>query len=472
MKRAILVTLVVVSVSSPAFAQTGYIGLFSDPTYVDCEFNDIMPALVPVYVVHKSCPGATGSQWKVQEGGGFTCTFVGEIHVFPQTIGSTYTGITIDYEACLSSDILLATINYFCNGLSPTCSYLEVVPDPASGTGMIEVLDCANPPNVLPGNGSRLYVNNDGSCPGCGEINSPCDVWPVSLNYDSVMVGDHKDMSFTIANDGFGMLSGTVSESCSDFDILSGGGEYTMFPGETLVVSVRFEPPSVGPHTCTVETGSGLCYDVYCTGYAWAPPACQVDPAVLDFGTVKTGSSKDSSFTITNVGGGELMGTVEATCHHYTIVSGDGYYYLEGGQSRIVVVRYTPRWNGPHTCLIETGASCGGDVECTGVGDFGTGIGDERGPVAFALYQNYPNPFNPHTTISYSVDREEDVVLAIYDITGKHVRTLVNRPMTPGVYEEEWDGKGANGLNVTSGIYFYRLKAGQRVLTRKMVLTK
>jgi hypothetical protein len=89
-----------------------------------------------------------------------------------------------------------------------------------------------------------------------------------------------------------------------------------------------------------------------------------------------------------------------------------------------------------------------------------------------SLSQNYPNPFNPSTTIRFSLDRVEAVSLAIYDNAGRHVRTLVDRRMTPGPYQESWDGKNAAGQIVSSGMYFYRLKAGKKFLTKKMIFLK
>ena len=89
------------------------------------------------------------------------------------------------------------------------------------------------------------------------------------------------------------------------------------------------------------------------------------------------------------------------------------------------------------------------------------------------LYQNHPNPFNPSTTIPFSVNRLETITtLKIYDVTGNHVRTLVNRRISPGHYSEGWDGQDGNGRQVASGTYFYRLKSGKETLTKKMVLLR
>jgi C1A family cysteine protease len=90
----------------------------------------------------------------------------------------------------------------------------------------------------------------------------------------------------------------------------------------------------------------------------------------------------------------------------------------------------------------------------------------------FALDQNYPNPFNPRTTIRYSIDRDALVVLSVYDVSGKLVRNLVNRKLAAGGYTEAWDGRDENGGEVVSGIYFFRLKAGNRMLHRKAVLLR
>ena len=85
----------------------------------------------------------------------------------------------------------------------------------------------------------------------------------------------------------------------------------------------------------------------------------------------------------------------------------------------------------------------------------------------FSLHQNYPNPFNPNTTIRFEVETHRHATLHIYDITGRVVKTLVDEQLQPGEYEVQWDAS-----NVASGVYFYRLHAGDRQITRKLVLLK
>lgn len=92
--------------------------------------------------------------------------------------------------------------------------------------------------------------------------------------------------------------------------------------------------------------------------------------------------------------------------------------------------------------------------------------GSER-PMATQLKQNYPNPFNPTTVIGYDVAEQSNVTLDVYDMTGRKVATLVNRQQAPGSYRVNFDGS-----NLASGMYLYRLTAGQTVQTRKLMLVK
>jgi hypothetical protein len=88
------------------------------------------------------------------------------------------------------------------------------------------------------------------------------------------------------------------------------------------------------------------------------------------------------------------------------------------------------------------------------------------------LFQNYPNPFNPTTTISFGLPQDVYVDLAVYTSQGKLVKRLVDDVMSSGVKEVLWDGTSENGSRVGSGVYFYRIKAGKIVETRKMILLK
>ena len=90
----------------------------------------------------------------------------------------------------------------------------------------------------------------------------------------------------------------------------------------------------------------------------------------------------------------------------------------------------------------------------------------------FELYQNFPNPFNPLTVINYQLPIDNWVTLKIYDILGHEVKTLVMQPQTAGHHTVRWDGRDNSGKQVSSGIYIYRLKSGELVKSRKMLLTR
>jgi hypothetical protein len=88
------------------------------------------------------------------------------------------------------------------------------------------------------------------------------------------------------------------------------------------------------------------------------------------------------------------------------------------------------------------------------------------------LYQNSPNPFNPSTTISFYVPERCRVVLEVYNLEGKMVARLCDAQLEKGTNAVRWDGRGVSGNQASSGIYFYRLRAGDKVLSRKMVLLR
>jgi hypothetical protein len=93
-------------------------------------------------------------------------------------------------------------------------------------------------------------------------------------------------------------------------------------------------------------------------------------------------------------------------------------------------------------------------------------------PGQFGLSQNYPNPFNPSTVIQYQLAQDSHVGLTIYDILGQKIKTLVSGMQQAGYYNITWDGTNNSGNKVASGIYIYRLQAGNFTKTLKMNLLK
>jgi hypothetical protein len=93
-------------------------------------------------------------------------------------------------------------------------------------------------------------------------------------------------------------------------------------------------------------------------------------------------------------------------------------------------------------------------------------------PRSYGLSQNYPNPFNPETEIAYQLPKEGQVSVAIYNIHGQLVRTLVNSHQVAGTHRVRWDGRTGDGNEVSSGVYLYRMVSGDYRATRKMLMIK
>ena len=98
-----------------------------------------------------------------------------------------------------------------------------------------------------------------------------------------------------------------------------------------------------------------------------------------------------------------------------------------------------------------------------------SGVNDSDNKVVndFTLYQNYPNPFNPNTNINYTIPNGNFVSITVYDVLGNKIETLVNEYKSAGSYETRF-----NGENFSSGVYYYQLRSGSRVFTKKMLLIK
>jgi hypothetical protein len=96
----------------------------------------------------------------------------------------------------------------------------------------------------------------------------------------------------------------------------------------------------------------------------------------------------------------------------------------------------------------------------------------ESKPECFSLSQNYPNPFNPQTRISYSLPQDAHVCLSVYNILGQKVKILLDKHQSAGVQTVSWNGTDDKGNQVSSGVYFYKLSAGEFSDMKKMLLVK
>jgi len=107
--------------------------------------------------------------------------------------------------------------------------------------------------------------------------------------------------------------------------------------------------------------------------------------------------------------------------------------------------------------------------------DFMTDVGEDDLsilPTDYSLSANYPNPFNPMTTIEFSLPKRSHVRISVYNILGQEVITLIDEDRSAGTYTITWDGRGGSGRQAATGIYLYRMQAGEYIETKKMVLLK
>jgi hypothetical protein len=93
-------------------------------------------------------------------------------------------------------------------------------------------------------------------------------------------------------------------------------------------------------------------------------------------------------------------------------------------------------------------------------------------PKVYSLVGNYPNPFNPTTTIVYRLPERAEVTLAVFDIIGRLVKVIFTGTQNEGEYSQSWDGIDNNGLKVSSGVYFYKMKTDSYMYAKKMMLLK
>jgi hypothetical protein len=206
----------------------------------------------------------------------------------------------------------------------------------------------------------------DMPCTGTGVAPGLCYVHPTSLDFGTVTVGNSSDKAFAITNVGTATLSGSITETSDDYSLPVGGGSYSLPPGDSLTVTVRFAPAAAGTRTCMIETGA-LCATVMCTGVGELPPACEITVSSLNFGTVEVGAYKDTTFSIINTGGGVLSGDASVTQGAFSIV-GETAFSLIATQSATFTVRFAPTSLGPAEGTIDMDSGFCSNIPCTGTG--------------------------------------------------------------------------------------------------------
>jgi hypothetical protein len=164
MKKALLLSMVLVCCASLAFAQGGSIGLFADPGGANCNIADAAPGLCNVYVVHVLGPAVSASEFGISAP---TCLLAGFLSYTPMFAvdiafnpAMPLEGRSVGYGGCLASPVHISTLGYFCQALTGPCCLQTVIPH--LGTGVINAVDCDS--NLLAATGGAAIWNSNSTC--------------------------------------------------------------------------------------------------------------------------------------------------------------------------------------------------------------------------------------------------------------------------------------------------------------------
>ncbi len=192
----------------------------------------------------------------------------------------------------------------------------------------------------------------------------------------------------------------------------------------------------------------------------------------LSFGPVAVGQDLSLLLDVENTGNGDLQvhtlatGTAEFSVNLESLV-------IPPSGSRAIQVTFAPLLAGTRLDTLWLASNDPArpvlPLPLQGIGGDGVAVGD-FGPRALRL-GSAPNPFGPATAIRFSLPAPERVWLQVYDVKGRLLRELISgERLSAGDYRRAWDGRDSEGMSLSSGIYFTRLRAGGRVLTRKLTL--
>lgn len=219
-----------------------------------------------------------------------------------------------------------------------------------------------------------------------------------------------------------------------------------------------------------VDTISGNIYNLI------SNPTCAFSPGEKIMDSLKSklrdtlvicGQTSDPKRILTDTAIAVVLGTNRSTrnfaggnfneLNTYTRYAG-GVGVLNAGQNGMSLNMY----NTLRGCVINGNVIGDTNYTLVGLSEISSEV-----PIQFVLNQNYPNPFNPTTQISFDIPKTAFVELIVYDASGREIKKLVNQNLSAGSYKADW-----NASFNSSGVYFYKLSAGEYTETKKMVLAK
>jgi hypothetical protein len=216
---------------------------------------------------------------------------------------------------------------------------------------------------------------------------------------------------------------------------------------------------------------SGTLRDLYSVSFS----NVDIGSAVGEYGTILRTTNGGTTWTMQTSGTvNDLIGVSFTDANNGTAVGASGTILrtTNGGTLWAIQKSGTTNWlldvflSSPNIGVVV--GECGTILRTTNGGvSFIEEEQIDEIPTEFLISQNYPNPFNPSTKLSYSITQSSLVTLKVFDVLGSESETLVNEEKTVGNYELNW-----NAANLPSGVYFYRLQAGEYTSVKKMILLK
>lgn len=200
-------------------------------------------------------------------------------------------------------------------------------------------------------------------------------------------------------------------------------------------------------------------------------PIISVDADTVYFDTTTVGLTDTIQIEVQNIGLQDFnVQDIIAPASMFIVDT--THFILSGGTHQKVNLMFMPQTAGIYQAFIKIVHDIP-DSDTLNVCVFASAVpvskisNQDQIPKVFSLSQNYPNPFNPVTTIEFSIPKVEFVSLKVYDILGKRIATLVDDYMKAGIYQIAWDAS-----DFASGIYYYKIEAGEFTSTRKLILMK
>ncbi|MFA6439160.1 MAG: T9SS type A sorting domain-containing protein [Bacteriovoracaceae bacterium] len=294
-------------------------------------------------------------------------------------------------------------------------------------------------------------------------------------DFDTVVVGETKSEILYLMNTGTDTLhikSIIVNDSLFTSHIMNA----VIPPKQTILDTLRFTPQSEKKYSSSIlitsdAESSPETVFLYGVGIEKKFVKLLFNKEPILFGGIKIGAVRDTLLSVMNVGNDTAKVTVTSSDSVFTFQPAT--FSLEPDSANIfLLLRFHPVLSGEYIAQFVIANSrttpSSDTIQVTGIAQLVNEIAEQYGvPKEYSLSQNYPNPFNPSTTIQYQLPNPGLVTLTVFDVLGKEVATPVHQRQDAGTYRVS-----VNAEHLTTGVYFYSLRSGRFVQTKKCMFIK